>query len=247
MSSARAGRRAKAREPVFVVTCEHGGCRIPRAYAPLFRGHARLLASHRGYDRGALRMARELATALGAVLVASSVSRLLVELNRSPHHPAVFSSIMRRATPAVRRQAYRRHYEPYRRAVERAVRRGVRGGRAVIHVSSHTFAPVLRGRVRRTDVGLLYDPRRSRERTLCTRWQAALRALAPGWRVRRNHPYRGTSDGMTAYLRRRFSDREYAGVELEISQKRVAPTARGWAAARASVIAALEAALASDV
>ena len=39
----RAGSRAQ-----LLLTCEHGGNTIPRAYAPLFRGASRVLASHRG-------------------------------------------------------------------------------------------------------------------------------------------------------------------------------------------------------
>ena len=31
-------------------------------------------------------------------------------------------------------------------------------GRRVIHISSHSFTPELNGKVRRADVGLLYDP-----------------------------------------------------------------------------------------
>ena len=44
-----------------LVTCEHGGNDIPPRYAPLFRGRRALLASHRGYDPGALVTARALA------------------------------------------------------------------------------------------------------------------------------------------------------------------------------------------
>ena len=36
----------------FIVTCEHGGNRIPAPYRPLFRGQKALLDSHRGYDPG---------------------------------------------------------------------------------------------------------------------------------------------------------------------------------------------------
>ena len=70
-----------------VITCEHGGNRIPAPYRDLFHTHQALLDSHRGYDPGALIMARALATAFAAPLVTSTVSRLLVDLNRSVGHP----------------------------------------------------------------------------------------------------------------------------------------------------------------
>ena len=72
---------------VIVITCEHGGNRIPSPYRDLFHAHQALLDSHRGFDPGALIMAKALATAFAAPLVASTVSRLLVDLNRSVGHP----------------------------------------------------------------------------------------------------------------------------------------------------------------
>ncbi len=232
-------RRAETRAIACVVTCEHGGNRIPRAYAHLFRGHARLLATHRGFDAGALSLARSLARALGAPLIASTTSRLLVELNRSPDHAELFSPPMRAAPQKVRADVVRQFYLPYRREVETAVREAIGRGSRVIHISAHSFTPVLRGVVRRTDLGLLYDPRRRRERRLCARWEAALRALAPRWRVRHNHPYKGTDDGLTTWLRARFADADYAGVEVEVNQKRVRAGRRAWRATRSAIVAAL--------
>ena len=56
------------------------GCSaIPAPYRDLFHAHQALLDSHRGYDPGALILARALATAFAAPLVASTVSRLLVD------------------------------------------------------------------------------------------------------------------------------------------------------------------------
>src|SRR5437773_1859485 len=121
-------RGSKLRPISFVVTCEHGGNRIPARYAPLFRGRQRLLESHRGYDPGALSMARSLSHALDAVRVTSTVSRLLIELNRSPGHPAVYSKVMRKAPESVRREVYERYYVPYRVRVENAVRAAVERG-----------------------------------------------------------------------------------------------------------------------
>ena len=100
----------------FIVTCEHGGNAIPAAYAQRFAGREALLATHRGYDPGALGIARDLARALRATLVISTVSRLLVELNRSPGRQFRFSPVMREAPAQLRQEICRRHYTPYRRA-----------------------------------------------------------------------------------------------------------------------------------
>lgn len=236
---ARRGDGARPGAIWFVVTCEHAVNRIPAPYEVLFRGSRRLLESHRGYDPGALSMARSLSRSLGAGLIASTVSRLLVELNRSPGHPAIYSEIMRKAPAAVRREVYERYYVPYRTQVEDAVREAVEAGHRVVHISSHSFTPRLDGVARKADVGLLYDPQRAGERALCVRWQAALRARMPGWRIRRNYPYKGAGDGLTRYLRSLFSDAAYSGIELEINHKHFFAAGRAWSDIRSSVVDAL--------
>ena len=210
-----------AQRIAWLVTCEHGGNAIPDDFAPLFRGFRRLLGSHRGYDPGALDTARDLARALGAALVTSTVSRLLVELNRSPGRQFRHSPIMRAATANAREEACRRYYLPYRREVEAFVARATAAGKRVVHLSSHSFTPSLDGLERRGDVGLLYDPARASERSLCLRWQRALASRRPRWVVRRNYPYLGRSDGFTSYLRKRFGGDAYVGIELEVNQKHV--------------------------
>lgn len=196
-----------------IVTCEHGGNRIPAAWAHLFEGAEAVLESHRGWDPGALRMARAIARRLGAPLFHATVSRLLVELNRSLGHPSLFSAFTRDLPRADRERILEEHYFPYRREAESAI---AAGGR-VLHLSVHSFTPVLDGKVRSVDVGLLYDPARRAEKEFCLAWQAALERRLPGLRIRRNSPYRGASDGFTTYLRRRFPERRYLGVELEVS------------------------------
>ena len=230
----------------WLVTCEHGGNRIPAPYAPLFRGHEALLASHRGYDPGALATARTLARAFDARLLTSTVSRLLVELNRSPGRQFRHSPVMRHAPATVRAAIIERFYTPHWAAAEAFVRAAVADGCRVVHVSSHSFTPVLDGNVRRTDIGLLYDPARASERRICLAWQAALGQRLPGWTTRRNYPYRGVGDGLTRHLRARFRDAVYCGIELEVNQKHVRDDDAIAADARAAIVAALRQAVSSD-
>jgi predicted N-formylglutamate amidohydrolase len=229
----------------FLITCEHGGNRIPSPYRSLFRGAGKLLDSHRGFDAGALQMAKELAAALGAPLVASTVSRLLVDLNRSVGHARFHFAAVRDAGPAVREAIVERYYRPYRAQAGQYVQNAVAQGRRVIHVSSHSFTPLLDGAMRTADVGLLYDPARQGEVALCERWQTALRALAPHLNVRRNYPYAGKGDGLTRELRRRYSPRAYVGVELEINQKHVTEPGDRFRALRRAIIESLHAAQAA--
>lgn len=229
----------------FVVSCEHGGNRIPAPYRKLFQGCDALLNTHRGYDFGALVMARALGKAFRAPLVTSTISRLLIDLNRSIGNPRVFSAATRGAPAALRARIAEHHYWPYRLQVERLVRQSVSRGRRVIHISSHSFTPVLDGKVRSADVGLLYHPARHGEAELCARWKSTLAELAPQLRVRRNYPYAGKGDGLTAYLRRRFAPGAYVGIELEINQSIVVAGGRRWTALRSLLIDSLRAACAA--
>jgi predicted N-formylglutamate amidohydrolase len=203
-----------------VVSCEHGGNRVPRAYAYLFRSPAAKAAldGHRGSDIGALSIARLLARRLDVPLYAGTVTRLLVDLNRSPHHRALFSEFSRPLATAERRGLLETLYFPHRERVTAAVRHGISQRGAAVHIAVHTFTPSIDGKERNADLGLLYDPRRDGEKRLCADWTRTLRSLSPETSVRLNYPYRGTADGLTTSLRKIFADDEYVGIELEINQ-----------------------------
>ncbi|TYC59976.1 N-formylglutamate amidohydrolase [Zoogloea oleivorans] len=230
--------------PALVITCEHGGNLIPAAYAELFEDLQALLETHRGYDPGALAMAEMLATAFDAPLLSSTVSRLLVDLNRSVGNQSLHGAAVRTLSAATRQDILSRHYLPYRAQAEALVRQAVAEYGAVIHLSSHSFTPELDGQLRRADVGLLYDPRRSGEVDLCARWKASLQACTPGLVVRRNYPYAGKGDGLTRWFRRHLPPDAYVGIELEINQKHVFEGGRPWAALRKVIVESLRQALA---
>jgi predicted N-formylglutamate amidohydrolase len=221
---------------VYLITCEHGGNRIPSRYRDFFRDRSALLRTHRGYDPGALRIARELADALAAPLLVSTISRLLIDLNRSPGHPRLYSEAMRRAPADIRAEIFNRYYRPYRTKAETAIAQTIAGGARVIHISCHSFTPELDGKLRNADIGLLYDPARHAEAELCHRWRMVLKQHAPGLKMRMNYPYSGTADGLTVYLRRRFPEEKYLGIELEINQKHVFERGLNWRDMRNTII-----------
>lgn len=223
----------------FLITCEHGGNRVPSRYHHFFREHHTLLRTHRAYDVGALRIARELAEAVSAPLIVSTVSRLLVDLNRSLGHPKLFSEATRNAPADIRAEIIQRYYLPYRTKTETRIAQAIAGGARVIHISCHSFTPEFNGAVRNADIGLLYDPARSAETGLCRRWQTALKVYAVALKTRMNYPYLGTADGFTVYLRRRFPAERYLGIELEINQKHVHEHGMHWRTVRNAIIEAL--------
>lgn len=214
-------------EIACLVTCEHGGNRVPLEHAHLFTGMEDALSGHRGWDPGALDVARELASSLMCDLFGASVTRLLVDLNRSEGRPDLFSEATRDLPPAAREEILHFYYRPHRRRVRERVAGLLAAGTPALHIAAHSFTPVLAGLERKADVGLLYDPARRAEAHFCGLWREALLALAPELRVRRNYPYKGVSDGLAASLRREFGQ-GYAGVELEVNQKHALAGGAGW-------------------
>jgi predicted N-formylglutamate amidohydrolase len=199
-----------------VVTCEHATNRVPADLAACFQPHRALLKTHRGYDIGALPVANQIAAALAAPLFVGEVSRLVVELNRSPDSASLFSVATRGLDAAAKGAILDRYYTPWRDAVLEHI---ARAPTPTLHISVHSFTPELDGKKRELEIGLLFDPRRAREKSFCERWRRAIIADpdAIGLRVKMNLPYRGTSDGHTTALRAAFPASRYLGVELEMN------------------------------
>jgi predicted N-formylglutamate amidohydrolase len=218
---------------VLLLSCEHAGNRIPRAYAGLFRGAKEALASHRGWDPGALALARLMARELRTPLLAVTWSRLFVEANRSPTNPRIWSRFTQDLPKEERARILERWWRPHRAEIEAAAAAGRARGRRVVHVAVHSFTPELDGEVRNADVGFLYDSRRKAEGALCRRWAGALRERDPRLRVRFNYPYSGSADGLTTWLRRQHPPQSYLGIELELNQALVG--AKGWRAFQMTV------------
>lgn len=239
------GPRSRSAAPEFgelLLSCEHGGNRIPREYAPLFRGSKELLASHRGWDPGALILARFVARRLGRPLHALTWSRLLVEGNRSLHNPRLWSRITAPLPREAKQRILERYWWPHRRAVETAVAAGLARGGRIVHVAVHSFTPELDGELRNAEVGFLYDPRRPREAAFCRRWAAELARLDPSLRLRFNYPYLGSADGLGTALRRAHPPAQYIGVEIEVNQALVA--SRRWTLFQRHIAESLRATLA---
>ena len=229
----------------IVVSCEHGGHKVPTAFTGIFRDQQAVLETHRGWDSGALQRARQIAARFDAPLHASTTTRLLIDLNRSIGHRHLFSEFTRPLPPAMRQDIVRCHYRPHRDAVEGDIGRRIASGRPVIHIASHSFTPVMDGVTRLADVAWLYDPRRTRESALVKRWMAQLSRCDPRLRLRRNYPYQGRDDGLASTLRRRFTGDAYVGIELEVNQRYVEQGGAAWRALRGALLESLAAALAT--
>lgn len=232
----RSSRDARRGPPAVLVTCEHASARIPASHAPLFVGHERMLASHRGWDRDAATLAKTLARRLGvAAPLLGRVSRLLVDLNRPADDPDVFSPITARLAEHERAELIARHHDSHWRRVHAALEQRPA---PVVHLAVHSFTPVRNGRRRAVDVGLLFDPARPREARLADELRDALQRHDRRLRVRFNEPYDGRHPGLTTSTRRILDDAHYAGLELELNQRFVRGSESRWRAVHAAVVAA---------
>lgn len=201
----------------ILISCEHGGNEIPDAYKGLFKGQEEMLASHRGWDIGALQVANAIGDALNISIYYATISRLVVELNRSLHHPNLFSKFTKPLSLEEKTEILRKYYFPYRNKVIAGIENQINKGSDVIHLSIHSFTPILDGKVREADFGLLYDPEADGERAFSKQLKTALKECS-NYRVRYNYPYKGKADGFTTFLRKKFP-KNYSGIEVEINQQ----------------------------
>lgn len=198
-----------------VITCEHAGNEVPDAYKKLFRTMEFVLESHRGYDPGAFLVAEKLSQLCDAQFFYTKITRLLVEPNRSLHHYQLFSDFTKELNIVEQDRLLRNYYFPYRNAVDKWIKDTLAKGDEVIHLSIHSFAPVVEGKIRQCQIGLLFDPLREEEVKLTKGWRLDL--INRGFNAKNNYPYKGTSDGLISHLRRKYQ-KGYVGIEIEVNQ-----------------------------
>ncbi len=211
----------KQLKPQLLFTCEHGGNQIPPEYRYLFESpEARLvLETHRGWDPGTLEFGRSCHESFGTPLYHSETTRRLVDLNRALTRRTLFSEFTRELPHSEKEKILSEYYFPHRNQISAQVGEWLEAGESIIHIACHSFTPELHGRVRNTEIGLLYDPSWTSEAKLCRFWKTLIQERDPNLRVRFNYPYLGKNDGLTTHLRRMYRNQSYVGIELEINQK----------------------------
>lgn len=200
----------------LLLTCEHATNAIPSQYAYLFETQKEVLETHEGFDPGAFDLFNFLETLADASNY-QKVGRLLVETNRSLHHPKLFSRFSKELAQPEKNSIIATYYSPYRSRVENMIRDFQQDNHVVLHISVHSFTPVFNSLERNCDIGILYDPGIPLEKQWCEQFKALLNQKS-AYKIRSNYPYLGKADGFTTYLRKRFPE-NYLGVEIEINQK----------------------------
>ncbi len=202
----------------LLISCEHAVNTVPPKYRDLFKGQEQLLQTHRGIDVGAHEIANHLNQVFACSYTQATVSRLLIDCNRSLAHAQCFSEFTRGLPIAERQQLIDQYYLPFRQQTENLIHAQVESGCQVLHLSIHSFTAELNGVKRNAGIGLLYDHVRHGEREVARIWRSLLLQQTPTYRVRMNYPYHGNTDGFTTALRKRYTEHEYLGLEVEGNQ-----------------------------
>ncbi len=199
-----------------VVSCEHAGNNVPDQFQHLFYPDKEILQTHRGWDAGAWAIAEALAARLHAPLFGCHTTRLLIEANRSPTSPELFSHFSVGLPDDEKEKLIRTIYLPYRNQVIKALHESVK---PVLHLSIHSFTPTWQNVERTVDIGILFDPDRATEKEYSHLLKKEMEKNLPAFSIQLNEPYKGTDDGFTTWLRTCFANEFYTGIEIEVNQK----------------------------
>lgn len=200
----------------LLITCEHAGNIVPEKYKSLFKHAVDALDSHEGWDPGAWDIATYLGNYFNTEPIGCHTSRLLIEVNRSLSSPQLFSRYSTLLSDNEKQNLISEIYNTYRKSVGIKIEQLQK---PVLHLSIHSFTPVYYGKERKVELGLLFDPDRELESSFCNAFKQTLKFILPDINVRLNEPYLGIDDGLTTHLRSIYSNTQYLGIEIEISQK----------------------------
>lgn len=202
----------------WFLTCDHASARLPSPWR--WPGQdLRFVGTHWSYDLGAQALAFALSQELGAPLVASRFSRLLVDPNRSPEQESFIVSQVEDQSLALNqpldaaerssRQAL--YYDAYHRAIQKALEAQMSAPKPPWLLSIHTFTPLYRGQRRAMQGGVLYDAHEDLAQAFC----AGL--VKQGWAFEENTPYSGY-DGLIEGVSRHGKAHGCPYLELEVRQ-----------------------------
>jgi predicted N-formylglutamate amidohydrolase len=181
----------EAELPILLV-CDHAACAFPAVLGDMgLDPFAR--RCHLAIDIGAGPLTEYLADRLGVTAVLAQYSRLVIDCNRELMDPSAFLEYgdgilvpgnrnLRQEDKDARAEAI---YFPYHAAIDEQVTRLTATGRAPAFVSIHSFTPVLNGKARAWEIGVLWDKDTSLRDIFLHDFRAA------GFHVGDNEPYSG--------------------------------------------------------
>ena len=207
----------------FVLVCDHASHFIPPEYGEMGLTLAERL-SHIAWDPGALEVSRGLSSLLDAPLVASRISRLVIDANRDESSPGLIWTLSEKTRIAANENlsaAERQHridafHRPYHAAIESVLAQREVAGQAATLVCVHSFTPVFHGIARPWEIGLIHGKD--------DRYTSALRSIlateAPNLTIGWNEPYSALS-GVTHTLEHHGDGRGLDATMIELRNNEI--------------------------
>jgi len=200
-----------------VLVCEHASAFIPEHFDGLGLTD-KAAKSHIAWDIGALETAKHMAEKLDAPLVASEISRLVYDCNRSPDAidamPTASEIYTIPGNQNLSNQQKNERVEACYRPFEQLLSDVLdRGGQQTVLVTMHSFSPVYNGEERAVEIGILSDDD--------DRFAHAIMQVASGYDIRLDEPY-SKQDGVTHTLAHHAAPRGLLNVMLEIRSDLIA-------------------------
>jgi len=206
-------------QSVFVIAVDHASPRIPKRLGDLGLPAVEL-ERHIAWDIGALAVARRVAEALDAPLVAQNYSRLVIDCNRRPGVPTSITPVgesiripgnegLSDEEVTARRVEI---FEPYHAHLQALLDERQRAGRPTILVGQHSMTHIFKSVRREMHAAVMYN----RDRRFAGALLDALRR-EPGLVVAENEPYTVSEDNAWTLLYH-GEERGLPHVEIEIRQ-----------------------------
>jgi predicted N-formylglutamate amidohydrolase len=203
----------------FVIVVDHASWRIPRRLGDLGLP-ASELRRHIAWDIGSLAVARKVAAALDAPLIAQNYSRLVIDCNRDPEVassiPTMSESVEIPGNIALSSEevAARRAeiFEPYHKRIRALLDQRLAAGRPTILVAQHSMTNIFKGVRREMHAAILYN----RDRRFAGLVLDSLRRETD-LLIADNEPY-FVSDATDYTIPRHGEARALPHVEIEIRQ-----------------------------
>lgn len=182
---------------VGLVICDHASNRVPRALKDLGLKRADL-KKHIGWDIGAEDTSLHIGRTLDVPVVLANYSRLVLDLNRAPHHeeciPEVSDHIKVPANEGLskvdRERRLKEIFWPYQNKISKMLDSAIGKGQIPVILAIHSLTPEMDGVKRPWHISILWN----REEKIAKQVVKEIRSRHPDFLVGENEPYTLFSD-----------------------------------------------------
>jgi predicted N-formylglutamate amidohydrolase len=215
----------------ILITCDHATNLLPPEYGMLGLDEIQL-NRHIGYDIGALEVSLELGRLLGATVIWSRYTRLLIDPNRGEDDPTLIMQLSdgaivpgnARLCAEERARRIAAYHAPYHQAIEAELDAMLARGLTPALVPIHSYTDTWRGVPRKWNAAILWD----RDPRLAAPMLHELRTRT-GLEIGDNEPYSGRLENDSVYRHATLRGLPNALTEIRQDQIRDARGQRGWA------------------